>query len=137
MPYKDKSVKQENDHLWHQANKTAVAKRKRDYYLNNKDLVDAQRIANRKRIQEFIVQQKMGKACVRCGISDYRVLDFHHLDPTQKELTLAHAWQRYWSKKRILQEIEKCELLCANCHRILHWEEKRDVVPVPGSAALV
>ncbi len=60
--------------------------------------------------------------CRRCGNADRRVLDFHHLRDKVKEVSvLAHTG---CSKKRLLEEIEKCEVLCANCHRILHWEEE-------------
>ena len=91
----------------------------------------------RQRTREFLQAQKVGKACRNCGNTDFRVLDFHHLDPTIKEGGLSHAVSSNWSKQRIAQEIAKCELLCANCHRILHWEERNgdtaDGVPVPGS----
>jgi hypothetical protein len=62
--------------------------------------------------------------CSRCGIEDKRVLDFHHLrDKVQSVGSLRVGG---YSKERIIAEIEKCILLCANCHRILHWEERKD-----------
>jgi len=87
-------------------------------------------------LREFLQQQKIGLACKRCGNSDFRVLDFHHLDKDGKEGSLGKAVSENWSKKRILQEIAKCEVLCANCHRILHWEERySDASSVPCSTA--
>jgi hypothetical protein len=83
--------------------------------------------AKRKRGQEikaFIQQQKVGLSCKRCGNSDARVLDFHHLDKNSKELGVSYIHTKGWGNARILREIAKCEVLCANCHRILHWEEK-------------
>jgi hypothetical protein len=85
---------------------------------------DAVRLkARRQRMREFIQQQKGGLHCERCGSSDFRVLDFHHIDKEVKEIGVAQAVARGWSEKHILAEIEKCRVLCSNCHRILHWEE--------------
>jgi hypothetical protein len=78
----------------------------------------------RTRKREFFKQLKMGKSCSRCGYSDWRCLDFHHKDGTEKDDNIAKMILRNLGKERILKEIEKCEVLCANCHRILHWEER-------------
>lgn len=79
----------------------------------------------RKRVhknKEMVKQLKQTLACVECGISDYRVLEFHHLDPKQKDREIALMYNL--SLDRIKKEIDKCICLCANCHRILHHEEK-------------
>ena len=91
-------------------------------------IINEQNRVLRQAIRAFVIQQKMGKACVRCGITDYRVLDFHHRDGTTKTDHLSTADARNWSRKRILEEIAKCELLCANCHRLEHWDEQRSKV---------
>ena len=75
---------------------------------------------------EIIQQLKTGMSCTRCGNDDIRVLDFHHLDRTTKEASVSDMIRRGWGKDRIIQEIAKCEVLCANCHRILHWEERNE-----------
>lgn len=83
--------------------------------------------AKHRRIEEidaFIRQQKVGLSCKHCGNNDVRVLDFHHRDKDGKEVGISHIRARGWGDKRILQEIAKCEVLCANCHRIAHWEER-------------
>jgi hypothetical protein len=95
------------------------------YYQDNPTYF---RDAKRKRGQEikaFVQQQKVGLSCKRCGISDARVLDFHHLDKSSKDRGLSYAYSQGWSNERIVREIAKCEVLCANCHRILHWEERQ------------
>ena len=60
-----------------------------------------------------------GGVCEGCGGAfSPEVYDFHHRDPTEKE---AHWGQlRSWSWNRIVLEIDKCALLCANCHRMEH-----------------
>ncbi len=65
-------------------------------------------------------------ACKSCGNSDWRCLDFHHRDPSTKVFTIGARATRY-SKEVIVAEIKKCDVLCANCHRIHHWEERNRV----------
>lgn len=63
-----------------------------------------------------------GGRCADCGgVFPYYVYDFHHLDPTQKEMQFTSLRRRSWEVIRA--ELDKCLLLCANCHRIRHWEE--------------
>ena len=59
------------------------------------------------------------KECIDCGIKDSRVLEFDHLPEFEKNFDIARAVSgstRSW--KSILNEINKCEIVCANCHRI-------------------
>lgn len=65
----------------------------------------------------------MGNKCLDCQQSFPNCCyDFHHLDPTKKDLSLAHlVGSRSW--ERILVELEKCVMLCSNCHRVRHWKE--------------
>ena len=64
--------------------------------------------------------------CLICKTKDFRVLDFHHRDPATKINRIADMIDRC-SKAKILAEIQKCDCLCANCHRILHHEEKQNL----------
>jgi hypothetical protein len=91
----------------------------------------------RQRLRAFLQAQKVGKVCARCGMDDWRVLDFHHLDPGAKEGEIAHAVSRNWSERRIAEEIAKCRVLCANCHRIVHWEQQHGEANAPGDGASV
>ena len=66
-----------------------------------------------------------GGECSMCGLS-YRnthdaVFDFHHLDPSEKELHIGKVMHHSWSK--IQKELDKCILLCSNCHRIIHADD--------------
>lgn len=58
--------------------------------------------------------------CAHCGEDHPGILEFHHVDPTAKEFTIGSGW-RNASRNRILEEINKCIVLCANCHRKLHF----------------
>jgi transcription elongation factor Elf1 len=73
----------------------------------------------RKRLREQAVKYKGGE-CIFCGYSRCQaVLDFHHLDPTQKEFGISmDGITRSW--ERVSKELDKCVLVCSNCHREIH-----------------
>lgn len=58
-------------------------------------------------------------SCSRCPESDPVCLDFHHRDPKTKDYNVAQL-ARGFPKERILAEVAKCDVLCANCHRKEH-----------------
>ncbi len=61
---------------------------------------------------------KEGKPCTDCGRSyPPYVMEWDHLPGTIKKLVLSDTRRAAHAKKRILEELEKCELVCANCHR--------------------
>lgn len=68
----------------------------------------------------FIDEQK--EKCAKCGDVRTYVLDFHHKDPTVKEFTIGQI--KKGSQELIQHEIDKCIVLCANCHRAFHYLEK-------------
>jgi hypothetical protein len=66
-----------------------------------------------------------GGKCTKCGYSKcLRALTFHHKDPTNKFFALDARGIQGSSWKKILEEAEKCELLCFNCHMEHHDEEE-------------
>lgn len=72
----------------------------------------------RYRLKMASIEYKGGK-CQRCGFNEnLNCLDFHHL--SNKSFGISSY--RYISWKSIKKELDKCELLCSNCHRILHAE---------------
>lgn len=74
------------------------------------------------RRKERLRELKRDRACKRCGFSDPRALQFHHRDPSEKSFTISKkAWQV--SEERLMAEVEKCDVLCANCHMIEHSSE--------------
>jgi hypothetical protein len=74
----------------------------------------------RDRIRKELDEYRKTLTCSRCGTSDWRVLQFHHRDPSVKTRNVA-AFQ---SRKGLEREIAKCDVLCANCHLIVHYEQK-------------
>jgi len=64
------------------------------------------------------------RLCNKCGEDRFYVLDFHHRNPEEKEMNLGDVRRLGWSKERILKEVAKCDVYCANCHRELHYLER-------------
>jgi DNA-directed RNA polymerase subunit RPC12/RpoP len=64
-----------------------------------------------------------GARCLKCGYDKcFSAFDFHHRDPSQKEFHPSRGYRKSWP---ILQaELDKCDLLCANCHREFHELER-------------
>ncbi len=73
----------------------------------------------RRRLKEMAVIYKGGK-CTICGYNRcIAALDFHHLNPNEKDFSLSvRGLTRSWEK--IKSEVNKCVLVCANCHREIH-----------------
>lgn len=76
---------------------------------------------------QLIRDYKAARGCENCGEKDWIVLELHHLDPATKHPKLTRKTVKYrgsgggfWaslSYKDLAEELEKCSVLCANCHR--------------------
>lgn len=74
----------------------------------------------RNRVKEGKVKLEkylMGHPCVDCGNSDIRVLEFDHVKGN-KRFDIGKAVNSKYGWETVLEEIEKCEVVCANCHKI-------------------
>jgi hypothetical protein len=78
-----------------------------------------------------------GNKCQCCGYDRcLDALDFHHFDFTQKDFGIsAKGYTRSWDK--IKEELDKCVLVCANCHREIHAGLIESPVPIAGNEDLV
>jgi len=80
-------------------------------------------VERQQQFKEECVQYKGGK-CSICNYDAYiGTLEFHHLNPNDKDFSPAHAKLTTFND-RIKQELDKCVLLCANCHREEHAKIK-------------
>ncbi len=79
---------------------------------------------NRKSKIEWLNEIK-NKPCKDCG-QKYNpwVMEYDHIDSSNKEANVSTLLKHNCSKKKILKEIEKCELVCANCHREREWQRR-------------
>jgi Fe-S-cluster-containing dehydrogenase component len=74
---------------------------------------------DREKRRLIIEDYKRCMACRVCREKEPACLDFHHTDPAEKDFTVSEALHKF-SLKRIMAEISKCIVLCANCHRKYH-----------------
>lgn len=84
---------------------------------HKKEYNEWQRNKRRKNL-ELINKIKINNGCKNCGLKNPVCLDFHHLDRNTKEITISNA---VWSKftiENLMKEIQKCVVLCRNCHSI-------------------
>jgi hypothetical protein len=112
MPYKDPEIRKIRNRaynsVWYKKNSA-----------KHKAVVAANKAKHREEWQRF----KSTLQCAKCGASHPAIIDFHHLDPSEKDKTVNQLFKNY-SYKKIREELKKCIALCANCHRILHYEER-------------
>jgi len=72
---------------------------------------------------------------VRCGFSDYRALEFHHPEHDDQDFNVADMIRSGLSAESIRREIEKCIVLCSNCHQIEHYDQSQAHRTFPGRVA--
>jgi len=90
------------------------------YYYKHKEQVCAAVKKRKKQLLEWMLQYKEQRGCLKCGETHPYCLEFHHPDIKEKEYLVSDLIRHGASKKLILREIDKCILLCANCHRKFH-----------------
>ena len=74
----------------------------------------------RKNIKKDLIDYKGGCCCI-CGYNkSYRSLHFHHLNPKEKDFTIGAKWGKLGFNDEIKKELDKCILVCANCHGEIH-----------------
>lgn len=97
---------------WYADNKERMRAHRKAWYERNREKQKAIVVERKKLIGAWLEDLKSKLACIKCGESHVAVLDFHHRNPEEKEIDVAQAvYCRGWSKERILEEIEKCDVL--------------------------
>ena len=100
-------------------------------YTDNKNIPytkEEKAIANYNSVKNFRQRTKVkaieykGGKCSKCGYNKSNwALEFHHLDPNEKDFGIAQYKVLNWKKIKI--ELDKCILVCSNCHKEIHEEE--------------
>lgn len=102
----------------------------KQHYKKNKDIYKKRARKNNtiylQRNKEFIDNYKINKCCEICGESHPACLDFHHTDPNIKEKNISRMKVESYSISTIKREIEKCIVVCSNCHRKIHYSSGID-----------
>lgn len=107
--------------------KECMKVRGRKYYHDNRKRQLSLALIRRHRAylekRKFINKIK-NKPCVDCGIKyPYYVMDLDHKTGKGKVKEVGYMTSRNWSLEKIKKEVEKCEVVCANCHRIRTFEK--------------
>lgn len=102
----------ENRHQCKDCRKAYRKKRRKEH----PEIHLAQSLRRQKRQGDWLNSIKT--PCIVCGESEPCCIDFHHLNPSEKEFTIGQ--HRSKSKENLLEEISKCVCLCSNCHRKVH-----------------
>jgi hypothetical protein len=78
---------------------------------------------HKKRLRDAVSAIKMALGCEICGYNEHpAALQFDHIDPSKKEFNIGEAVSNTHGWPRIQAEIEKCRVLCANCHSIHSYD---------------
>ncbi len=115
MPYRDRDQRIEYNKKYNKG-----------WYQRHKEEVIERRKKNENEIKEWYRDYKRTLCCMMCGETHPACLQFHHRDRSEKSFSVADMARRPTSKKRIINEIKKCDVLCVNCHAKLHWRETHE-----------
>jgi hypothetical protein len=99
------------------------------YRIDNKEKLaanDKKKTHERRKKQKKLAVEYLGGECQHCGLKSdsYAVYDFHHVNHENKKADPGSLLHYSW--KRLQEELDKCILLCANCHRIEHEKDQND-----------
>jgi len=106
---------------WGLENQEKLREYRKKWYANNKKAAKAAVKQRKQEIRVWFNEYKATLKCAYCSETDPACLDFHHIDPSEKEINVPWAVDWGWGVERIKREIAKCIVLCANCHRKNHW----------------
>ena len=105
---------------WQRNNREKFNATRRRYYRNNKRKINQYAFQWRRKRYDWFIKYKQTHPCERCGQSDYRCLEFHHPEG-RKESNLSVGSMINHRKETLLEEMKRCQILCANCHKIIHF----------------
>ena len=100
---------------------------KRHYEANKQKIIDRSKkknIENRKRNRDYIASVKELASCVDCGEDNPIILEFDHVRG-EKKSNVSDMGNQSYSIESVQKEIDKCEVRCANCHRIVTYERRK------------
>lgn len=107
---------------YHSACRVCYKEIRKKSYEKHKETDRARANRNKRKRKEWFRELKSKLKCERCPENHPACLEFHHLDPSEKNNHVSSMVHETYSEKRILEEIDKCIVLCANCHRKEHHE---------------
>lgn len=98
--------------------------RKYCYECMPKGLTKPQQTARMRQMGKIKALKLLGGQCYLCGFHKYpSSLEFHHINEEEKDFNLSNKIQGFDLSEEVLQELNKCIVLCSNCHRAYHAQE--------------
>jgi transcription elongation factor Elf1 len=108
---------------WKEQNLEKMREYRREWYARNKEQEQEKarrrRSKSRQETKKWFKSYKQNIVCKVCGESEPSCLDFHHINPKTKKFSIGSQVQSQ-TVESLIEEINKCVVLCANCHRKLH-----------------
>lgn len=125
LPISEFRWKNKTKGIHHSQCKDCQKAQEKVHYQESKERRDAVRAtADTQKLNNLgIIDNAKACGCRKCGEKRPYVLDFHHRDPSVKEGTINHMLKSS-SFEKLMEEINKCDVLCANCHREFHHLER-------------
>ena len=105
MPTKNRNLQRKNQRAWYARNVD-----KQLQWVNDR----------RKKMRARLTKFKVDLGCLRCDENEACCLVFHHRDPEQKEVNVSQMVSKGWGWDRMMLEIQKCDVVCRNCHAKIH-----------------
>src|SRR3989344_4456537 len=118
-------INQRNREYWNK-NKDRFHIKSKEYRERNKHILSLKSKRNREKLMQDFLSYKKDKCCTFCGYKEYpEILQFHHKNTKDKSFDIS----TFRKKKLALlkTEMDKCILLCSNCHSWLHFNEKTNL----------
>lgn len=113
----------ESQNKYRETNLEKIKQQRKKWATSNKELINKYSKCHRDTRREFLDIIKLEEGCQICGYNDHpRALQFDHIDPKEKSFTISQLLTCAMDK--LLIELEKCRVLCANCHSIHSWQEQ-------------
>lgn len=107
MPYKNKERQKKSQH---------------ESYLRNKDKYIARKQKTRRDNKKYVLNIRKNSVCCICGFNNWMALVFHHRNKDEKIDAISNIADRC-GRKKLDKELIKCDIICANCHAIIHMKE--------------
>lgn len=124
--YRERNIEKEREKInrWGRAHRPQIAEYRRDKYATDEEYRKATleqakktRLSTKEANAIFIVEYLRRNPCVECGETDILVLEFDHIDPSTKMWNVGSMLSRSFTIHRIEEEVNKCRVLCSNCHQ--------------------
>lgn len=114
---------------WYRKNRERAAESKRRHRSVNPSIYRGHVARYKKTRRQLICEYKLDRGCAICGYRDHPdALHFDHLPGNDKNGNISQIYRNSWQD--VLKEIEKCQVLCANCHAIETAARRREALEI-------